>query len=391
VLPATIVGSRLSYIDESAVNVALPAIQRNFDTSFATMQWVFNGYMLTLASLILLGGSASDRFGCRRIFLIGLVGFAVASLASGLAPSENWLIVARLAQGAAAALLMPASLAIIGAVYSERRAVSRSAFGRRLAWLSSPLPGLGGGLGDVIKWRAIFFANLPIAALALLLAVKLAPDGGTGRSEPLDWPGALFAVLALGLLSYGLIAVGEGERTLGLAALAAATPAMGLFIWTEARSAALIVPLSLFRDMQFAGVNGLTAIYYAALSGVLFLLPFMLIEVHGYSAIAAGAAFMPLSAIMAIGSRWSGGLGDRFGSRMPLVLGCSITAIGYCLFGFSASDPDYWTGLLPGLILVGTGLTLVVAPLTAAVFESVPTSRSGSASGSTMPSTWRAG
>jgi len=382
VLPATILGSSVMYIDESVVNVALPAIQRSLETSLATMQWVFNGYMLTLASLILLGGSASDRFGRRRIFLIGLVTFAAASLACGLAPSASWLIVARAAQGAATALLMPASLAIIGAAYkgeARGRAIGTWAAAGALAIaISRPL---GGWLVDAIGWRSIFFINLPLAAVALLLALKLPADRGTRSSAPLDVRGTVLAVLALGLLSYGLIALGEGDHLAGAIAIAAAIPSAWLFIRTEARADSPMLPLALFRDIDFAGVNALTVLYYAALSGAFFVLPFMLIEVHGYSATAAGAAFLPLSVIMAVGSRWAGALVERTGARLPLVLGPLITAAGYVLLGFSGSASSYWTAFLPGLVIVALGLTLTVAPLTATVFDSSPKEKSGTASG----------
>lgn len=382
VLPATILGSSVMYIDESVVNVALPAIQRSLETSLATMQWVFNGYMLTLASLILLGGAASDRFGRRRIFLFGLAGFAAASVACGLAPSAVWLIFARLAQGAAAALLMPASLAIIGAAFkgeARGRAIGTwAAAGALTIAISRPF---GGWLVDAIGWRSIFFINLPLAAAALLLALKLPADRGTRSSTPLDLRGTVLAVLALALLSYGLIALGEGDHIAGSIAIAAAIPVTWLFVRTEARADSPMVPLALFRNIDFAGVNALTVLYYAALSGAFFLLPFVLIEVHGYSATAAGAAFLPLSVIMAVGSRWTGALVERTGARLPLVLGPLITAAGYALLGFSGSASSYWTGFLPGLVIVALGLTLTVAPLTATVFDSSPKGESGTAAG----------
>ena len=382
VLPATILGSSIGFIDGSVVNVALPEMQRSLATSLGTMQWVMNGYMLTLASLILLGGSAGDRFGRRRIFIIGLVGFAAASLACGLAPSATWLIAARLAQGAAAALLTPASLAIIGAAYSgDARGPAIGTWAAAGALTTALGPPLGGWLVDTVGWRSIFFINLPVAAAALLLTLKLPADRGSGRAEPLDRLGALLAVLSLGLLSYGLIALGEGTRAPGIAALVAALPAAGLFVWREARARAPMMPLSLFRNRDFSGANALTVLLYAALGGALFLLPFLLIQAHGYSAMAAGAAFLPFSAIMGLGSRWSGGLVERFGSRPPLVVGPAVTAAGFAILGFSGADPSYWSGFLPGLIVVGIGMTIAVAPLTTTVFNAAPEDKSGTASG----------
>jgi EmrB/QacA subfamily drug resistance transporter len=382
VLPATILGSSIGFIDGSVVNVALPAIQRELETSLATMQWVINGYMLTLASLILLGGSAGDRFGRRRIFMIGLVGFAAASLACGLAPTAAWLVAARLLQGAMAALLTPASLAIIGAAYvGEARGPAIGTWAAAGALTTALGPALGGWLVDSIGWRSIFFVNLPIAAAAFALALKLTADEGVENAEPLDRRGALLAVLALGLLSYGLIAFGEGATSKGAVATFAALLPAWLFVRREARATAPMMPLSLFRNRNFSGANALTVLLYAALGGSLFLLPFLLIQVRGYSAIAAGAAFLPFSVIMGLGSRWSGGLVERYGSRPPLVLGPAVTAVGFAVLALFARDPSYRSGFLPGLTLVGIGMTIAVAPLTTTVFNSAPENMSGTASG----------
>jgi EmrB/QacA subfamily drug resistance transporter len=382
VLPATILGSSLSFIDGSVVNVALPAIQQNLDSSLATMQWVVNGYMLTLASLILLGGSAGDRFGRRRTFLIGLVAFAAASLACGLAPSAVWLVAARLVQGGAAALLTPASLAIIGAAYTdETRGRAIGTWAAAGALTTSLGPPLGGWLVDTIGWRAIFFINLPVAVAALLMGARLPADSGSGEEDPLDVRGAVLAVVALGALSYGLVALGEGHAARGFVALAVAGPAAWLFILAEQRSAAPMLPLSMFRNRDFAGANALTVLLYAALSGPMFMLPFMLIEGHGYSATAAGATFLPFSVVMGGGSRWSGAMAGRFGARPQLIIGPSVAALGYVVLGLSAASSSYWTGFLPGLIVVAAGMTLSVAPLTATVFDAAPGERSGTASG----------
>ena len=382
VLPATILGSSLSFIDGSVVNVALPVMQESLGSSLSTMQWVINAYMLTLASLILIGGSAGDRFGRRRIFLVGLAGFAAASLACGLAPSASWLIGARLVQGIAAALLVPSSLAIISAAFTEEaRGPAIGTWAAAAALTTSLGPPLGGWLVDVVGWRPIFFINLPIAAVALLLGRNLPADRGTTRGEPLDVRGALFAVFALGALSYGLIAAGEGRRLIGFAALAAALPASWLFIRAERRSSAPMMPPALFRSRAFSGANALTVLLYAALSAALFLLPFMLINAHGYTAAAAGAAFLPFSVIMGAGSRWSGGLTARVGARRLLTLGPAITGAGYAVLGLSSGTSSYWTGFLPGLTLAGVGMTLSVPPLTTTVFDAAPEDQGGIASG----------
>ena len=382
ILPATILGSSLSFIDGSVVNVALPAMQKSLGTDLAMMQWVANGYMLTLAGLILLGGAAGDRFGRRRMFMVGLIGFAAASLGCGIAPSVGWLIAFRTVQGAAAALLVPASLALIGSAYSGKergRAIGTWAASAALTTALGPV--IGGWLVDAVGWRSIFFINLPLAAVAVALALKLPADRDAETGGLPDIWGAALAVLALGLLSYGLIALGEGRTLVGIIAVVAAVPAIWLFLRVEARADEPMMPLVLFRNVSFTGVNGMTVLLYAALSGALFLLPFVLIQVHGYSATAAGAAFLPFSILMGLGSRWSGGLVEQFGARLPLVLGPAVTGVGFVLLAVSGHITNYWTGFLPGLIIVGIGMTLSVAPLTTTVFDSVPAAKSGVASG----------
>jgi EmrB/QacA subfamily drug resistance transporter len=382
VLPATILGSSLSFIDGSVVNVALPAMQSSLDASIGTMQWVINAYMLTLASLILLGGSAADRFGRRRAFIAGVLGFTAASLACAVAPSAFWLIAARTAQGAAAALLTPASLAIIGAAYKgEARGPAIGTWAAAAALTTALGPPLGGWLVDTIGWRAIFSINLPVGLLALALALKLPADRGVAHAPPLDRRGAVLAMLGLGALCYGLIALGESKAAAGAIAIVAALPLALLFVRAEARANAPMMPLALFRNRDFSGANALTVLLYAALGGALFVLPFLLIQAHGYSALAAGAAFLPFSAIMGLGSRWAGGLVDKLGARIPLVVGPALTAAGYVALGFSGGDPSYWAGVLPGLLLVSIGMTIAVPPLTTTVFDAAPDEKSGTASG----------
>lgn len=382
VLPTTILGSSLGFIDSSVVNVALPAMQQDFGARVGTMQWVMNGYMLTLASLILLGGSAGDRFGRRRVFIVGLLGFTAASLACAFAPSAPWLIGARLVQGAAAALLTPTSLAIIGAAYAgDARGPAIGTWAAAGALATALGPPLGGWLVDTVGWRAIFYINLPLGIAAAALALRLPADRGTEHAPPLDRRGSALAVLALGALSYGLIALGEGAVRNGAVALVAAVPLAWLFVRTERDATAPMMPLTLFRNASFSGANGLTVLLYAALSGALFLLPFLLIRVHGYSATAAGAAFLPFSAIMGLGSRRSGALVGRFGSRAPLVIGPAVTALGFVVLGVSARDASYWSGVLPGLLIMSVGMTIAVAPLTTTVLNAVPDGMSGTASG----------
>ena len=382
ILPATILGSSLSFIDGSVVNVALPAIRVDFGTTLATLQWVVNGYMLTLASFILLGGSAGDRFGRRRVFLLGLSGFIVASVACGLAPGAGWLIGARMVQGIAAALLMPASLAIISSAYTgEARGAAIGTWAAAAAITSALGPPLGGWLVDAIGWRAIFFINVPVGGLALVFGSKLGADARVARADPLDVRGGLLAILALGSLSYGLVALGQGKYPSGTVALALSLPLAWWFLRSQARVPAPMMPLDLFGNRTFTGANVVTVLLYAALSAALFLLPLMLIGVHRYSAAAAGASFLPMSAIMGAGSRWSGRLVTRIGARSQLILGQAIVAGAYVILAFSGDRSSYWTGFLPGLVGLACGMTLCVTPLTATVFDSSPADRSGTASG----------
>lgn len=381
VLPAAILGSSLTFIDASVVNVALPAMERTLAAGLGTLQWVVNGYLLTLASLILLGGSTGDRFGTRKVFVAGLVGFVAASLACGFAPSAGWLVAGRLAQGAAAAFLTPTSLALIGAAYhgpARGRAIGTWAAAAALTTALGPL--LGGWLVDTLGWRAIFFINLPLGAAALWLAAKLPPDR-EARLVPLDRRGALLAIAALGLASYGLIALGEGAAAMGTVALAGTVPLAWLFVRVEGRSSAPMLPRALFADRTFSGANVLTVLLYAALGGALFLLPFLLIVARGYSAFAAGAAFLPFSVIMGLGSRWSGGLVEKLGARLPLIIGPAIAAAGYALLGAFTGAGEYWAGVAPGLVVVAAGMTICVAPLTTVVLDAAPGDKAGTAAG----------
>ena len=382
ILPATILGSSLSFIDSSVVNVALPAMQRDLHASLATMQWVVNGYMLMLASLILPGGSAGDRFGRRRVFLLGLCAFVIASLACALAPGTEWLIGARLVQGIAAALLVPASLAIIGAAFTgAARGRAIGTWAGAAALTTALGPPLGGWLVDTISWRAIFYINIPIGALAALFALRMPSDRLPAQQTPLDLGGALLVVASLGLLCDGLITLGRADRISGFAELIAAAAGIACFIFFEHRAGAPMMPLTLFHNRAFSGVNALTTLLYAALTGALFLLPFVLINARGYSASAAGAAFLPLAIIMGAGSRSAGALGARYGAGPPMTAGACLTGCGFALLAVCANDPSYWTGTLPGIIIIAVGMTIAVAPLTTAVFDSSPVALSGIASG----------
>lgn len=382
VLPATILGSSLGFIDGSVVNVALPAIQSDLDTGLATTQWVVNGYMLMLGSLILLGGTVGDRFGQRRIFLGGLIGFALASVACALAPTPITLIAARVIQGIAAAFLIPASLALIGSAYAgDARGKAIGTWAAAGAITTAFGPPLGGWLVDTVGWRAIFYINIPIAAAALVMGLKIVSAPAQRTYRDFDIAGTVVMVVGLGLLSYGLITAGEGNSIAGTIAILAAIPFGFAFIAIQKRAAEPLVPLSLFANSQFSGANLLTVTLYASLSGSLFILPFVLIYALGYSAAAAGAALLPFSILLGLGSRYAGSLAKQIGTRFMLIAGPATTGAGYVVLALLVDAGGYWLAFFPGLVIVGLGMTITVAPLTTAVFDAAPDDASGTASG----------
>ena len=385
VLAATIMGSGMAFIDSAVVGVALPVIGTELGASLPLMQWVVNGYVLVSAALTLIGGAAGDRFGRRRLFIVGIVVFTAASIACGLAPGAIPLILARIVQGGGGALMVPNSLAIIGAAFAERekgKAIGTWAGATSIASALGPV--LGGWLTDVISWRAIFFINLPFAALAAWIAWARLPESRDPLAAPhLDWTGAALAACGLAALAFALIeagALGWHDRPILIAA-AAGVLVLTLFLWVEAHRPAPLVPLGLFRSSRFSGINLLTLLLYGALGGGFFLLPFELIRAQSYTAAEAGAAFLPFPLVMFALSRWSGGLLDRFGARPPLIIGPLITAAGLALLALSGVDGSYWLKVLPPMLVTGVGIAISVAPLTAAVMNAVPGGQAGIASG----------
>ena len=383
VLAATILGSSLAFIDGSVVNVALPAIQVDLRAGTAAMQWVVDAYLLPLGALVLLGGALGDRMGRVRVFVAGVVLFTGASLSCGLAPGAGWLVLARAVQGVGAALLVPGSLAIIGAaVPAEERGAAIGTWSGAGALTTALGPLLGGWLVDGASWRAIFLINLPLAAAVVWLARGIPDSRGPAAAGPPDWPGALLAAAGLGALTYGFIeAPSRGADGVVLACLAGGTALLTAFVAAEAREPQPMMPLGLFRSARFSGANGLTLLLYFALTGVLFQLPFLLIGTHGYSASAAGAALLPLSLLLGGLSGSAGRLAERVGPRPLLVAGPLLAAAGFALLGRQAGDGRYWTGVLPGMLALAGGMTLAVAPLTAAVMGAVPDGQAGVASG----------
>lgn len=384
ILAAAVLASTMAITDESVVSVALPRIQTELGTTLPAMQWVVNAYTLCLSALLLIGGAAADRFGRRVMFLLGISIFAAASVACGLAPSVEVLIVARAIQGVGAAMLIPCSLAIIGAAFDEtERGAAIGIWSGSSAIAAGIAPLLGGWLVDHWSWRVIFLINPLIAMFAVWIALRHVPDSRDpeARAGP-DWRGSVLVLAGLGSLVYGLIAASTaGWRDLTvIGSVSAGLVLLVAFAFEERRSPAPMMPLDLFRSRTFSGVNLLTLLLYGALGGAFFFLPYLLIQVHGYSATATGAAFLPFTLILGVLSRWSGGLVDRYGARRPLILGPAITALGFALLALASSDGRYWVLLLP-MTVAGLGMAITVAPLTTTVINAVPARETGLASG----------
>jgi len=386
-LTATILGSSLAFIDGSVVNVALPAMAGDLDASSAQLSWTINAYLLPLGALILLGGGAGDFFGRRRLFLIGLSVFTLASILCFAAPSLGWLLAARCVQGLGAALLMPNSLAILGSAYTGEargRAIGVWAAAGAIAGALGPL--LGGWLVDTIGWRMIFLINVPIAAAAAYLTwAYVAESQDRHRSPSLDWAGAGLATMALGLLTWSLTAAATASAAGSWPWLTAATGIVmvGAFLWVErVRGQHALMPLAMFGTPIFVGLTLLTFFLYGSLSGLMVLLPYLLIRAAHYSAIAAGAALLPLPIVIGLGSPLMGALTARIGAKLPLVIGAAVVAAGLALYGrVGIGRMDYWTDILPATLLVSTGMGICVAPLTTTVVASVDVSHVGVASG----------
>jgi len=383
VLAVAIVASGMAFIDGTIVTIALPALQTDFAVGFASLQWVVNAYALLLGGLILIGGGAGDRFGRRRILLVGVAIFAAASLACALAPTIGVLIGARAVKGIGAALLVPQSLAIIAAAFpKETRGRAIGIWAGASAITIAMGPPLGGILIDMLGWRSVFWINLPLSACAIWLALAHVPESRDESARgPLDWPGGLTSVAAFGFLAVGLTLFAESSGAIAIPAALLALGAVGLvlFLSTEARAATPLMPLSLFSNRVFSGANILTLFLYGALSAVLFMLPFDLIERRGLSATQVGLTLLPFGAIVGTLSRIAGDWADRRGPRQPLVLGSVLLAAAAA--GMALGIESYWLGVLVPVLLMSFAMAMVAAPLTTAVMNAAPDAQSGAASG----------
>lgn len=384
VLVATILGSAMAGIDATVVNIALPSIGRDLHASFAGLQWTVTGYTLPLASFILLGGGLGDRLGRRRVFVVGVIWFALASASCAVAPTLAVLVAARVAQGLGAALLTPASLAIIEASFaSEHRSAAIGTWAGFSALSAAVAPFLGGWLLELGSWRWVFLVNLPLAALVVAVARRHVPetrdDTATGR---MDWPASIATVSGLAALTYAVMVVhDQGASPAVLVASGAAVVALGAFILIERRAPAPLVPLSLFRSRQFTTTNLVTFLIYGAIGGYFFMLVLELQLVAGYSPLLAGTALLPVTVLTLLLSTHSGALAQRIGPRLQMTAGPLICALGVLLALRLSHTAGYLRDVLPAVAVFGLGLATLVTPLTSVALSSAPSSHAGIASG----------
>jgi EmrB/QacA subfamily drug resistance transporter len=376
VLLTTVLGSGMAFLDGTVVNVALPTIGRDLDASFAGLSWIANGYLVTLASLILVGGSVGDRLGRKRVYLAGAGAFAVASLLCGVAPEVGSLVGARMLQGVAGAFLVPGSLALLQTTFHPDDRARAIGTWSGLAGITTAIgPFVGGWLVEAASWRWVFLLNLPLAAVVVVVGQRhlVESHDPTVEGRP-DLAGAVLGALGLAASTYGLI---EEDVVVGVAGLVV----LAAFLVVEARTAHPMLPLGIFRSRQFSGANGVTFAVYAALSAVLFLLSLVLQQALGYSPLAAGAATVPLTLVMLAFSSRSGALAQRIGPRIPMTAGPALIAVGMVLMVRIDGDGTYLTHVLPALLVFSVGLTLTVAPLTSTVLAAADARHAGVASG----------
>lgn len=385
VLFATVLGTGVAFLDATVVNIALPAIGSELDADLAGLQWTINGYTLTLASFILLGGSLGDRFGRRRIFVLGVVWFALASLLCGIAPNVEMLVAARALQGVGGALLTPGSLAILQASFAEEDRGRVIGAWSGLGGIAGAVgPFLGGWLVDVASWRLVFLINVPLSALVVVVCLRHVPESVDPQaSRHFDVSGAMLCAVGLAGLTYGLTSWGEAGPAGATAWLSfvCGLAALALFLFVERTSGHPMMPLDVFASRVFRSVNLVTFVMYAALGGVFFMLVITLQVVAGFTPVLAGAALLPVTVLMLLLSSWAGGLGQRIGPRIPMTAGPLVSAAGLVLLSQIGPGASYAVHVLPGVVIFGLGLSLTVAPLTSTVLASAPQRHAGVASG----------
>lgn len=378
-IAATVLGSGMAFLDGTVVNVALPSISDDLGTSVMGLQWIVNAYLVTLSALLLLGGSLGDRYGHRTVYVTGAAVFTAASVLCGIAPTSGFLIAARTLQGVGGAMLVPGSLAIIAATFHpDDRGRAIGAWSGLAGVASSFGPFLGGWLIDSVSWRLVFLINIPLAAATIWISIRHVPETRSSRHAPIDIPGAALITVALAGISYA--AIDHGSNAATVAAIVGAL-ALIAFLVVEHRSTHPMLPLQLFRSPQFTGTNLTTLAVYAGLGGALFLLVLRLQVSLGYSALEAGASLVPFTIIMLLLSPFAGQFGQRIGARLPLTVGPIVAAAGMFALSQVGVGDSYLRDVLPGVIVLGVGMAITVAPLTAAVLGSVGDDMAGVASG----------
>lgn len=388
VLAGSIMAAAMIFTDDSALKVALPAIQSSLDASGAQLLWILNAYLVMLAAFMLIGGSTGDKLGRKRIFMAGIGVFLVGAIAAGASFDANFLIGARVVEGVGGAFLIPGSLSLITANFdSTRRGRAIGTWAAATAAITVAGPIIGGALADAGLWRGVFLMNVPLGVAALIIFGYKVPESRNEKaSHKLDYPGALLAAVGLACLTYGFLAAPASgfSSPQVIATLFVGTACLAMFILVEMRSESPMLPLGLFRSRPFTGGNLITLFLYGSLSVSIFFLPLNMVQIQGYSPTVAGLTFLPFAVLLALLSRWAGGMADRIGSRPLLIVGTLITAGGLLeisSIGVTAGPSDFWASFFPGILLFGIGMGITVTPLTTTVMGALDSSYAGTASG----------